>query len=132
MPVTRLPDAELLVTRFLRNHPDVTPFVGARVSTELPPRPVIPAVTLTRIGGVPSLAGYLDEARLEISAWGRTKGEAEQLARTVEAAMLALPGTHVDGTVTYSVQEGVGLRWNPDDASDTPRYTMVYEVYIHP
>lgn len=133
-PVRLLPDAELLVTTFLRAHADVAALVGTRVTTELPPEPILPAVTVTRIGGVPSLAGYLDDARLEIAAWGAedNKRQAEQVARTVEAAMLTIVGPQATGVVTNVMQEGLGLRWAPDETTDLPRYEMTFDLYIHP
>lgn len=131
MAVRTLPDAERLVATALRAHVDVAALVATRVSTELPKTPVFPAVTLSRVGGAPSLAGYLDVARLELSAWAATKAAAHTLARTVEAAMLTLPGTHALGVVTDVRQLDVGLRWNPDEASGTPRYQFMVECYVH-
>lgn len=132
MPARVLPDAERLVGSYLRGHADVVALAGTRVTTELPATPVYPAVTLTRVGGVPSIANYLDVARLEFSCWAATKAAALALARTVEAAMLTLPGTHALGVVTGVVQVGEGFRWNPDEETDVPRYSFVVECYLHP
>lgn len=126
-----LPDAELLVTGFLRGHADIVA-LAAGVSTELPPEPTYPWLTVTRVGGVPSLAGYLDVAHLELLAWADTKADAHQLGRTAEAAVLELPGPQTGGTVTDVRQIGEGMRWNPDPASDQPRYQLLVELYIHP
>lgn len=131
MAVRTLPDAELLVTGYLRAHTDVAALVGTRVSTELPPEPVFPCVTLTRVGGVPSLPNYLDGPRIEIVCWGVTKGSAHLVARTVEGAMLQIPGTHPLGTVTGVVGDGLGLRWAPDEPDAQPRYRLLFELYIH-
>lgn len=133
-PVRLLPDAERLVGDFLRGHTDVVALVGTRVTTALPREPTWPAVTLSRLGGVPSLAGYLDDARLELACYGATKQQAHGLARTVEAAMLTIVGVRALGTVTYVVEEGEGLRWDPDEAfePDQPRYRMLFDVYLHP
>lgn len=127
------PDAERLVADHLRAASAVTAIVGSRVSTELPPQPTFPAVTLTRTGGVPSVPGYLDGPRLELAAWGTTKAQAQTLARAVEAAMLALVGTHTLGVVTLVIESGEGLRWDPDDTfdPDQPRYHMIFDVYLH-
>lgn len=133
MPVRLLPDAERLVGTYLRGHADVVALVATRVSTELPANPIYPAVTVTRVGGVPSLAGYLDVARLELSCWATTKAAAHTLARTVEAALLGAPAVaHALGVVTDSRQVGDGLNWNPDEETDMPRYQFVVELYIHP
>lgn len=134
MPLRLLPDAELVVTTFLRAQTDVAALVGTRVTTALPPQPTWPAVTVNRIGGVPTLPGYLDLATLRLECWGTTKQQAETVARTVEAAMLTLPGVHATATVTDARQEGEGLRWDPDTTfePDRPRYVMTYDVYLHP
>lgn len=128
MVIRILPDAELVATTFLRAHPDLP----GGVSTELPEEPVLPWLTVTRVGGVPSIANYLDAARLEITAWAATKGGALALARAAEAAVLALPGPRTGAVVTGVVQVGEGFRWNPDEESDVPRYTFVVECYLHP
>jgi hypothetical protein len=132
MPLRTLPDAELIVTTYLRGHADVAALVGTRVSTQLPPVPVLPLAIVARVGGVPSLSGYLDVARLELSAWAATKAAAHLLARTLEAVMLTLPGTRPAGVVTDVRQTDDGLRWAPDPDTDTPRYQLVFEVYTHP
>lgn len=134
MPVRTLPDAELLVVDFLRDHADVAALVGIRITTELPPNPVYPRVTVQRIGGVPSIPGFLDSPRVEIAAWADKydKSVAHEVARTVEAAMLELPGTHDLGVVTSVIQDGLGPRWMPDEPTDLPRYVMTFEFYVHP
>lgn len=128
MPIRTLPDLELRATVFLRAHPDLP----GGVSTELPAEPTYPWLTVRRVGGVPSIANYLDVARLEISAWASTKGAAHALARTAEAAVLTFPGIRGDAVVTGVIEVGEGLRWNPDEESDVPRYQFVVEVYAHP
>ncbi len=127
-----LPDAERLVAGYLRARPAVTALVGARVSTELPATPVFPAVTLTRVGGLPGVAGYLDRPRIELSCWAATKAAAHALARIVEDAMLAIVGAHAIGTVTGIIEDGLGLQWNPDPDTDQPRYQFLVELYTHP
>lgn len=128
MPIRTLPDVELIVTSFLRDHPDLP----GGVSTELPPEPTFPWLTVSRVGGTPSIANYLDAARLEISAWATTKPAALALARGAEAAALTLPGPRLGAVVTGVVQIGEGLQWNPDEESDVPRYQFVVELYVHP
>lgn len=132
MPVRLLPDAERLVVTYLRAHPDVVALAGTRVSTELPPEPTYPAATVSRIGGNPSIAGYLDVATLEVSAWAATKGAARTLAAAAEAALLDMVGTHALGVVTGVRPIGVGVHWLPDEETDMPRYRFTVEAYIHP
>lgn len=127
MAIRTLPDAELVVANFLRAHPDLP----GGVSTELPPQPSYPWLTVQRVGGIPSVANYLDVARLEITAWASTKDAAHGLARAAEAAALTLPGTRDGTVVTGVVQVGEGLRWNPDEETDRARYTFIIECYLH-
>jgi hypothetical protein len=128
MPIRVLPDAELIVTTFLRAHADLP----GGVSTELPKEPTWPWLTVARVGGVPSIANYLDVARLEISSWAATKAAALALARGAEAAVLSLPGPQVGAVVTGVTQVGEGLQWNPDQETDVPRYQFVIELYLYP
>lgn len=134
MAVRVLPDAERIVAAYLRAHLDVAAAAGTHVGTALPDgeAPVWPWITVVRVGGVPSLAGYLDAPRVEITVWASTKGGAQGLARIIEAAMDEIPGAHPLGVVTEVDQTGVGLRWNPDEVTDTPRYQMIYDLYVHP
>jgi hypothetical protein len=128
VPIRTLPDVELIVTTYLRAHPDLP----GGVSTELPGEPTYPWLTVARVGGVPSIANYLDVARLEISSWASTKGAALALGRGAEAAVLAIPAAQAGAVVTGVIQVGEGLHWNPDEETDVPRYQFVVEFYVHP
>lgn len=132
MPVRMLPDAERLVADYLRGHADVAALVTTRVSTELPPQPVYPLVTLSRIGGVPAIPNYLDNPRIEIYCWATGRQAARTLAATVQAAMFQIVGVRPLGTVTGAVEDGLGPRWDPDTRTNVPRYTLLFELYIHP
>lgn len=128
MPIRTLPDAEFVAVNFLRANPDL----AGGVSTDLPPETTYPWLTVRRIGGVPSIANYLDVARLEISAWAETKADALDLGRAAEAVILTIPGVRDGAVVTGVVETGEGLRSNTDEETDIARYTFVVELYLHP
>lgn len=131
-PLHLMVDAEALVVAFLAGQADVAALVGSRISTELPPAPTFPLVRLERIGGLTGTPAHLDRARIQVEAWGATKGEAHTVAATVRAALFEeLPGTHPLGVVT-GAEEDLGLTWSPDPESDQPRYVFGVAAFIHP
>lgn len=127
-----LADAEKLARDYLVTVPGVTALLGTNISTALPPDPPYPYLTLSRVGGVPSLSGYLDNPRLEFSSWADTKGAARAVAGAVEAAMVSITGAHPLGVVTGAFESGDGLRWDPDEATNTPRYRFTFDLYVYP
>lgn len=127
-----LADAEKLVRDYLVTVTGVTALVDTRVSAALPPEPTWPYLTLSRVGGVPSLPGYLDNPHIEFYAWAETKGAARALAAAVGAAMTAITGSHTLGTVTGAFDTGDGLRWDPDEATNCPRYSFTWQLFIFP
>lgn len=132
MALPLLPDAELVVARYLRAHSEVALRVGMRVYTELPPDPVWPLVRLVRIGGVAEENGYIDRARIQVDAWAASKFEARIVAATVQAALFAAPGSVVSGAVFGEVVNDLGVTWSPDPATGQPRYLFGVRVLLHP
>lgn len=126
-----LPDAEKLVVDYLLDVDGVTDLVGANIGPALPKEPTWPWLTLSRVGGVASLPGYLDNPRIEFLAWGATKGSARAVAGAVAAAMVAVIGTHDLGVVTAAFDAGDGLKWDPDEVTNQPRYRFEVDLYIH-
>jgi hypothetical protein len=123
-----LPDAVLLVVRFLQAQTDVMALVGTRTYTKLPQSPTWPLVTVGRIGGIAHWPPWVDPARLLFKAWGDSSVNAESttrtIAATVQAALQELPGVHDLGVVTGVVEDG-GLQRLPD-----PTYTPAREVQL--
>lgn len=132
MTLRLLPDAEQLVTDWLRAHTDIDAIVGDRIFTALPKNPTYPCVVIRRLGGVPVIATHLDRARIQIDAWGRTKYEARTAAAAVQAALHEMPaGSHSVGVVT-GVEDELGLTWSEDPTSERPRYTFGVLIFLHP
>lgn len=94
----------------------------------------LPAVTINRIGGVPSLARRLDRAVLDLNVWADTKAHASALARTLAAVLLELHGTAGVSYVIANVEPVLGLRWLPDDTRTPtiPRYVASFAVSVRP
>lgn len=130
MVLRLLPDAELVAVEWLRNTADVTALVADRVYTAVPPEPSWPLIRVLRVGGTPVVATHLDVARLQIDCWATDKQAAHLVARTVQAALHELPGTHPTAVVT-AVEDGT-MSWNPDDDYHLAGYTADYLIYLHP
>lgn len=124
-----LPDAEALVTTYLREHLEVD---AESVSTELPPTPVYPLLLVGLIGGAPKLPYHLDAPLLQVDAWADTKGEARTLAATAHAALHEMPLDNDLDAVVTNVETRMGLRWSPDPVSEKPRYVFRVQVDSHP
>lgn len=128
-------DAERLTARFLREHPDIVAIVGDQVVTVIPNRATFPFLKVTQIAGAPrfSIPLYLDEAYLQIDAYGGPKALARQLIDTARHVIAAeLIGTHTEGVVT-GVTFG-DLSYIPDDAYEPPqpRFLATASIYTHP
>lgn len=129
-------DVERLLSGFLRGRTEVTDIVSDRVYTELPSRATFPLVRLTLIGGRPvmSVPLWLDEAYIQIDAYGGPKVQARLLVDTIRSLLATetFRRNHDLGVVT-DCQFGE-LRYLPDDTFDPPKPRFVADVsiYAHP
>jgi hypothetical protein len=128
-------DAERLLSGWLRGRLDVTTLVQDRVYTAIPNRAVFPFVRITQIAGSPVFSRplYLDEAYIQIDAYGGPKALARQIIDTIRQALAdEFVGHHPDGTVTC-VNFG-DLSYVPDDSYEPPqpRYLAMASIYTHP
>jgi hypothetical protein len=133
-----LPDAEKMLSAFLRGRDEVTGLVDDRVFTVMPRNTPakVPFVRLRAIGGPPRRGPmrWSRTARIQIDAWGTLKNQASLIAETVAAVIAgAMVGEQADGVVSAAdVEEPF---YNPDaDLSDppTPRYTFDAMIDVHP
>lgn len=151
-----LPDAELLVVSFFLDQPEITDFFTAgvngagsqiddpptdRVYTDIPklkdgtPNPVFPLVRVSRFGGAPvrSRPAWLDQAAMQIEAYGGGRKTARQLAETCRALLdLRLPGVHAEGVVTNVRTQS--FAYHPDDTYKPakPKFDFVAVITAHP
>lgn len=123
-----LPDVERLLSEFLRDQPEVTDLLAARVYTVLPRDKEFPLLRLVRLGGYDEqicVPLVIDEAVVQMDVWGGPKALAYQAAATVRAVLSArLIGGHDEGVV-QNIRHGA-LRYLPDEefTPARPRYTF--------
>jgi hypothetical protein len=127
-----LPDAERLVSAYLRERPRMQALVGDRIYTAFPAKAGPAAMLLIqRIGGEPPLSQPLvvDAAALQLDAYGGPKATAHELAATARAELTALEGQVRPEGVVSAVRFGA-LSWQPDETYDQPRPRYVIEVTV--
>jgi hypothetical protein len=129
-----LPDVERLVSSYLRARPDVTALVGDRVYTAFPAqastdRP--PAVLIRRTGGTPpfSIPLVVDEAEVQVDAYGGGKALAHEVVATVRVALAELEGAVRPEGVVAAVRFRA-LRYLPDEAFDPAWPRFIADVAI--
>jgi hypothetical protein len=128
-----LPDVVALTRSYLVTVDEVNTLVGTRVSTRLPNQPTLPAVTLQRVGGVPTVWQWLDRAAIDVNVWAADEASAWTVARTVRAALLVMAGPFDEGVVT-AVEDLSGLQWLPDTLVTPPVDRVHFSVAVsaHP
>ena len=127
-----LPDAERLVSAFLRAEPRMQAIVADRIYTAFPAQAGPgPMLLVQRIGGEPPLSHPLvvDAAELQLDAYGGPKATAHALAATARACLSALEGQVRPEGVVGAVRFGA-LRWLPDDTYDQPRARYLLDVTV--
>lgn len=134
MTIQLVPDAEAIVSSFLRGRSEVTALVASRVYTEIPNSPTFPLVRIYRFGGAPltSYPLHVDQALLQIDCFGGTKSQARTLAETVRAVLVEAAATTLSGGVVTAATFGP-LTYLPDPGYTPakPRYTTDVTVTIH-
>lgn len=129
MPLARIaPDSEAIAVDILLADAAVAAIAGVNVVTERAGEPA-PLIRLFRVGGPPSR--YIDQARLQLDSWGRTKAEANDLARQALRALLEAEGTSTADAVVTAVETDLGLQWAPDPGTDEPRYLCGVVLTAH-
>lgn len=130
-----IPDIEQLLSRFLRDQPEIDELVGERVYTALPKDPQFPLLQLRRIAGAPVMSRplHLDAPLVQIDSYAPSKKAAHTLIETARSVIAErLEGAHDLGVVT-GVRFG-SMSWLPDD-DYTPakaRYVADVEIFVHP
>ncbi|MFD9906367.1 hypothetical protein [Streptomyces sp. NPDC059063] len=113
MSVLNFPDAERLIVDFLKNRPELT---GTTVDNRPPAGfdGTQKAVLVSRVGGAWADDQHLDQALLDLEAYGPDKTTAHGVALAARACILELPGTAYGAAVVTDVTEADGPRWLPD------------------
>ena len=127
-----VPDAERIVSAFLREQPRMQALVGDRIYTAFPAKAGSGALLLIqRVGGLPPLSVpfVVDSAELQLDAYGGPKAAAHELARTAQAELVALQGQVRPEGVVSAIALGV-MSWQPDEAYDPPRPRYLVDVTV--
>lgn len=128
-----LPDAERVLSAWLREQPEVAALLGERVYTAYPARAGdAPLVLVRRFGGEPPFPTplVLDLANVQADAYGGTKAQAWEVAATVRAVCAARGRGDTTGP-TILVRT---VRYLPDESFNPPRprYVCDLDVYVRP
>jgi hypothetical protein len=140
--VVLAPDAERVVSDYLRTHPLITAF-GARVRGSMPDTTELPWVRVLQIDarqGVNDTTFHLVDYYLQFDCYaGRTGGhpEASQLARTVSSVLARIGESSHSGAVVTGSRISGGFR-SPDptltdeDGNDRERVIVSGVFWLHP
>jgi hypothetical protein len=134
--VQLLPDIEAIAVTYLEADTDVAALCDGRVYTEIPEGPTYPFLTVLRIAGRPRpRPRWLDQAQLQVAAWGNDAGfsreDTRDLCETAVAALHELVGTTALGVVT-GVEDVLGPRSLPDPETSWPRFVAEVLITAHP
>lgn len=131
-----LPDAEALLSQFLRAQDEISEAIGDRVYTAIPAKPTWPLIRLTRVAGAPLMSRprCIDQPLIQIEAYGGSKADAHELVDLACRLIAArIGGIHDDLGVVNGYRFGA-LSYLPDDAytPSRPRYVTDVELTTRP
>jgi len=127
MQTVVFPDAESVITSYLRNQ--ITPYIGdtIHVGTDVPnPRPE-EFIRLIRTGGVVQTQ-VSDGPQITLESWAMNEDRAYEIAKYARALVSRLQNDVWNGTTFYRMQEFSGPNSNPDDDSEMARYTWTFII----
>jgi hypothetical protein len=124
-----LPDLDAGLVTFLRDHADLATLHGGRVGTQLPAGTGT-AIRVANLGGTMPWP-WLCRAEFQVECWGGTEAQANQLARTVCAAIYEATGSVTGGWIVTAIVTLAPL-WRPDDVSNRPRYITQIQAEATP
>jgi hypothetical protein len=125
----QLPDAEAALVSFLAAHSVLAPLHGGRVGTEL--QSDLACLQVTALGG-PQPWPWESAPEFQISSWGGTKAEANNLDRAVRSAVFELLGQAVAGGRVVSVANRLAGLWSPAEDTNRPRYRSDFALTVMP
>lgn len=82
-----------------------------------------------RTGGVAADV-VIDRATVVVEAWADTYEDAQDLAQTARAHLLAIHNEQVGDALLYRAVELGAPGWDPDPLSGSPRFTGTYTVEV--
>lgn len=132
-PVYTAPDVEAAVAEYLRADTALAALVGARVGTDVPPRPTFPLVMVAKPGGSVAVQGWAYRATIDVHGYGTGKAQARLVAAECQRALSVMAGI-VRTAVVTGVTVLTDIRWLPDTSFEPPqpRYVFTASVIHHP
>jgi len=131
-------DVVALLVAYLLSRIEVTGLVGQRIHPYvlLPPYPVLPLVSLDRVGGTrEGLDNHLDRPLVRFDVWATSQNAqaAQDIVAAVRAVLSHVPfaGAYAGGVVT-GAQEITGPQSIPDRVEGRVRFTWTVQLYTHP
>lgn len=135
--MSEIPDIERIVSRYLREHPDIVE-LDARVVGKTPAdtdRPWIRVMQIADVAVGNHRADHLIQFTVQLDCYAGKAGgqpEAAALNRRVRAALRDLPGVR-DGGVVTGVSPGSATRLpDRDFEDDRERFVRTITVWAHP
>lgn len=136
MTLTLTPNSERVIADYLREHEDVAAITSSVVS-ETPKKTDTPWIRYTQLNkrDIARPVDYALEAYFQLDCYaGRTGGqpEASLLARTVRAALVAMPDSEdVDGAVVSDVEIRGDSRLPDPQMDSRERFILTFTVTMH-
>lgn len=123
------PDIEAIASRIMRD----ASITGGRVYSSIPASPTYPLTVVRRIGGLPTVAEWLDMGRIQVDVYGNNKSEARAAAEAARRALHAAEGTifPVQAGVVTAVRDDLGLTFLPDPDTGRDRYVFGVAITAH-
>lgn len=128
MTDTLLPSAEVVFVAWAKAHSALAALHGGRVGTKL--NATRPCLRVQRLGH-PQIDRWEDAPELQVESWATTETSADQLARTLVAALPDIFGNRTGALITgYEVT--LGPLYQPDQDTDLHRYIVDIILYLTP
>lgn len=123
-----LPSAEVVFVTWAKAHTALNALHGGRVGTQL--NPVRPCLRVQRLGN-PQINPWEDAPELQVEAWATSETAADQLIRTLVAALPDIFGTRT-GAVISGYEITLGPMYQPDEDPKLHRYIVDIVLYLTP
>lgn len=108
------------------------PGLGTRSYFAVPDgTPVMPLVTVARLGGAPDRYVPTEDARLTNELWAKTKKEATDAQLLLVAAMQNVYGELVPGVMCHGINVDA-VMWRPDPETKLARYVIDSTATVGP
>ena len=123
-----LPSAEVVFVAWAKAHASLEALHGGRVGTLL--NSTRPCLRVQRLGR-PQLHRWEDAPELQVEAWATSQTAADQLVRTLIAALPDITGDRTGAYISgYDVT--LGPLYSPDDDLNLHRYIVDVALYFTP